>query len=218
MGMTQKPRRSRHSGNIQHPRGQKRPGKCRATSKWCWPFFLTPMGWCITSMHHKAKTLTKNTTWKSFVAFMMLCSARDQTCGQQERGSCIMTMHSSFLTTDSDFLGQTQHSCGSRGSLLSRLRSLGLLAVPPPENAAERDSIWVTRRHYMEHDSQAVLHSQKGIPEMLQTMVDPLGEVCSVTRRLLQRGLGLQTSRHVNVFFPAKGWILFEQPTYSANQ
>ena len=49
---------------------------------------------------------------------------------------------------------------------------------------------------------------------MLRTMAEPLGEVCSVTRRLLRRGLGLQTSRRVNVFFPAKGRILFEQASY----
>ena len=41
------------------------------------------------------------------------------------------------------------------------------------------------------------------------------GEVCSVTRRLFRRGLWLQTTRHVNVFFPAKGRILFEHATYS---
>jgi len=58
---------------------------------------------------------------------------------------------------------------------------------PPPENAAERDSIWVMRRHYTEHDGQAVLHSQRGIPEMLRTMAEPLVEVCSITRRLLRR-------------------------------
>jgi hypothetical protein len=70
----------------------------------------------------------------------------------------------------------------------------------------------------MEHNGQAVLHSQNGILEMLSKMVELLGEVCSVTRRLLRRGLGLQTSRLVNVFFPAKGWILFEQPTYTLQQ
>jgi hypothetical protein len=63
----------------------------------------------------------------------------------------------------------------------------------------------------MEDDGQAVLHSRRGIPEMLQKMVELLGEVCSVTRRLLKRGVGLQTFRHVNVFFPAKVQILFEQ-------
>jgi len=47
---------------------------------------------------------------------------------------------------------------------------------------------------------------------MLRTIAEPLGEVCSVTRRLLRKGLGLQTSRRVNAFFPAKGRILFEQP------
>jgi hypothetical protein len=66
----------------------------------------------------------------------------------------------------------------------------------------------------MEHESQAVLHLQKGILEMLRKMVEPLEKVCSVTGRLLRRGLCLQTSRRVNVFFPAKDWILFEQPTY----
>jgi hypothetical protein len=45
-------------------------------------------------------------------------------------------------------------------------------------------------------------------------MAEPLGEVCSVTRRLLQRVFGLQKSRPVNVFFLAKGQILFEQPMY----
>ena len=34
--------------------------------------FFVPVGLCITSAHHKAKTLTKNTTWKSFVAFVIL--------------------------------------------------------------------------------------------------------------------------------------------------
>jgi len=67
----------------------------------------------------------------------------------------------------------------------------------------------------MEHDGQAVLHSQRGIPEMRRTLAEPLGEVCSVTRKLLRRRLGLHTSRHVNVFFPAKGQILSEQATCS---
>ena len=75
------------------PEAKKKPGKCGETSKWCWPFSLTAMEWCITSTHHKAKTLTKNTTWKSFVTFVMLCGARDRTCGQREGGSCIMTSH-----------------------------------------------------------------------------------------------------------------------------
>ena len=48
-----------------------------------WLFSLTLMGWWIMSTHHKAKTLTKNTTWKSFVTFVILCSGRDQTCGQR---------------------------------------------------------------------------------------------------------------------------------------
>jgi len=49
---------------------------------------------------------------------------------------------------------------------------------------------------------------------MLKKMADPLGEVCSVTRRLLRRGLGFQASRRANVFFLGKGQILFEQAMY----
>jgi hypothetical protein len=51
---------------------------------------------------------------------------------------------------------------------------------------------------------------------MLRKMAEPLAEVCSVTRRLLRRGLGLKTSRGVKCIFPAKGQILFEQPMYKA--
>jgi hypothetical protein len=125
---------------------------------------------------------------------------------------------SSLLATYSNFLGQTQHSCNSTGSQLSRHGSLRFVAVLPPENAAENNSIWVMRRHYTEYDCQAVLHSQKGITGMLRTIVEPLGKVCSVTRRLLWRALGLQTSRRVNVFLLAKGHILIEQPLYFSNK
>ena len=53
---------------------------------------------------------------------------------------------------------------------------------------------------------------------MLREMAEPLGEECSVTARLLRTGLGLQTSWRVNVFFPAKGRILFEQPSYTTQK
>ena len=68
--------------------------------------------------------------------------------------------------------------------------------------------------------STGSLHSRHGflrffgIPEMLRTMEERIVEVCSVTRSLLRRALGLQVSRRVNVFFAAKGRILFEQTTY----
>ena len=70
--------------------------------------------------------------------------------------------------------------------------------------------------HVVVHHEYA-LHSHTGIPKMLRTMAKPLGEVCSVTRRLLRRVLGLQTSSRVNVFFPAKGRILFEQDSYTVS-
>ena len=49
---------------------------------------------------------------------------------------------------------------------------------------------------------------------MFRKMVEPLREVPSVTRRLPQRGLRLQTSRRANIFFPAKRQIHFEHATY----
>jgi hypothetical protein len=86
---------------------------------------------------------------------------KDQTCGNVAAASWQHT--SSFLATDSKFLGQTQHSCSLISSLLSKHAPLRFLGAPPPENAAEKDSTWITIRHYTEHDSQAVLHSQRGI-------------------------------------------------------
>jgi hypothetical protein len=43
-------------------------------------------------------------------------------------------------------------------------------------------------------------------------MAEPLGEVCSVTGRLLRRGFGFQTSRRVNVFFRPKVGYFFNRP------
>jgi hypothetical protein len=81
--------------------------------------------------------------------------------------------------------------------------------------AAERDSIWVTRRHYSEHDGKSVFHSQRGIQKKVRKMAEPLEEVRSDTRRLLRKGLGLQTSRHgVRVFFLDPISDNFEHTTY----
>jgi hypothetical protein len=46
------------------------------------------------------------------------------------------------------------------------------------------------------------------------TMVEELGEVCALPRRLLWRGLGFCTSKPINVFLLTKGSILFEHTTY----
>ena len=87
-----------HNGNIHHPRGQRKHGRSPTTSRLCWPFFfLTPVGWCITNTHHKAKPSPKSTTRGYFVAFVMLCGANDRTCGQQNLGSSITTMHLPIL-------------------------------------------------------------------------------------------------------------------------
>ena len=87
------PETKMQSSQWRHPstRGQKRQGRFAATSKSCWQFSLTAVGWCIMSTHHKAKTLPKNITRRSSVIFVMPCDANDQTCGKREIGSSIMT-------------------------------------------------------------------------------------------------------------------------------
>ena len=76
MGTTRKPRRSGHSGNIQHPRGQKKARQVQSNVKVMLTVLFDSIWWCITSTHHKAKTLTKNATWKSFIALVM-CAAQE---------------------------------------------------------------------------------------------------------------------------------------------
>jgi hypothetical protein len=45
------------------------------------------------SMHHRVKQSSKSTAiGMSSIAYVMLCSARDQSCGQQAFGTSIMTM------------------------------------------------------------------------------------------------------------------------------
>jgi hypothetical protein len=172
---------SHQSGNIQHPWGHKSPGKCRVMSKWCWPFSLTLMGWCITSMHHKAKTLTNNTTWKSFV---MLYRSRDWTCGQWEHGSCIMTMH--HLIPRNWFKLSWPNTTFVWFDRLPTLPTwlLVIFGCSPTWKRSWKGLILVTRWHYMKHNDQAVFHSQRGITDMLRKMAELVGEVCLVTRRL----------------------------------
>ena len=52
-------------------------------------------------LHHEyapqGQTVTKESTREYFVAFVMLCGANDQTCGQQKLGSSITTTHPPIL-------------------------------------------------------------------------------------------------------------------------
>jgi hypothetical protein len=95
MGMTQKRRWSRHSGNIWHPRGQKKHGRSAARS--CLPFSFIPVEWCIMSMNHKAKPSQKSTTKRSFATSVILCNSNDRICGQQNLGSSITTTYQPIL-------------------------------------------------------------------------------------------------------------------------
>jgi hypothetical protein len=91
--------------------------------------------------------------------------------------------------------------------------SVWILVISPAENAAERNPIWVKKRHHAECDGPAEHHSKGRVPEVFPTMADALGEVCALTMRLLWRGLGFCTSKSINVFLVTKGSILFEHTT-----
>lgn len=45
------------------------------------------------SMHLEVKTLTKSTTLRLLIIFVMLCKANDQIFGQEELDSFIITKH-----------------------------------------------------------------------------------------------------------------------------
>ena len=194
-GTTQKQRRSSHNGSIHKPQGQRKHGRSTATSRFCWPFFPTPMGWCITNTHHKAKQSPKSTMRRYFVTFVMPCGTNDWTCGQQKLGSSITTMHPPILRIWFKVFWLNTTFLWFVSSLLSQHGPLWFLAVPQTENAAERDLIWVKRRHYAERDSPAGHDSTRRFPEMFPAMAGPLEEVCALPRRLLWRGLGFQTSK-----------------------
>ena len=73
--------------------------------------------------------ITKEYYRMSSVAYVMLCGARDRSCGQQAI-SASFTIFSTFFALDSEFfLGEKLDSCGSPGSLLSWYGSLRHLAV-----------------------------------------------------------------------------------------
>ena len=73
---------------------------------------LVELSLYTTSTHHRVKQSPKSTTGMYSVAYVMLCGARDRSCGQQAIGATITTMFSRFLALESD-------SCGSAGSLFS---------------------------------------------------------------------------------------------------
>ena len=84
-------------GTFIIPEAKESTCRSAATSRICWPFFSTPVGWCITNTHHNAKPSPNSTSRGYFVAFVLLCSANDRTCVQQNLGSAITTMHLPIL-------------------------------------------------------------------------------------------------------------------------
>jgi len=99
VGLRLRPRNKCAVFTIKHP-SFPRPQKARqvrSNVKDVLIVFSTPVGWCITNTHHKANPSPKNTTRGYFVAFVMLCGAKDRTYGQQNLGSSITIMHPPIL-------------------------------------------------------------------------------------------------------------------------
>ena len=110
---------------------------------------------------------------------------------------------SAFLTTDPNFLGQTQHSCGSTGSLLSQHGCLWFLALPPPENAAETDSVWVKRRHYTEHDGQAAHCLQEAFQKCFE-QCRPTGRSVISHKETTSKGIRVADLQACKCIFPGQ--------------
>jgi len=158
-------------------------------------FFLTPVGWCITNTHHKAKPSPKSTTRGYFVAFVMLCGANDRTCGQQNLGSSITTMHLPILRIwFKVFWLNTTFPWFVRLPTLPTWPPV-IFGCSPNWKCPWKGPVWIKKRHYAEHDSPAEHDSTRSFPEMFPTMAGLLEEVCALPRRLLWRGLGFQTSK-----------------------
>jgi len=116
------PERKAQSSQWKHPSFQrpKKARQVRSNVKVLLTFFSTPLGWCITNTHHKAKSSPKSTTRGYFVAFVMLCGVNDRTYGQQNVAAPSRQCTRLFFASDTRFFGKTQHSPDSSGSLLSR--------------------------------------------------------------------------------------------------
>ena len=61
-----------------------------------------------TSTHHRVKQSPKSTTGISSVTYMILCGARDRSCGQKAIGASFTTISSTFLALDLDFWRETR--------------------------------------------------------------------------------------------------------------
>lgn len=98
----------------------------------------------------------------------------------------------SLFSSETDYLGQTQHLSGMSHCYLSHMASCDVLLAPQAEAATERNLIWAMRKH-AKFSSPAVIYSKRGFPERLPTMSRPLGEVFVTPRRAWWRGLWFQT-------------------------
>ena len=143
--------------------------------------------------HHRVKQSAKSTTGMSSIAYVMLCGARDRSCGQQIIGASITTMLQHIPRTWFRFFGEKPDSCDFPGSLLAWYGSLWLLVVPQTQEAIERKAI---------SDKRAKHHSERGFLGMFPTMAALVGEVCGIPRSLLWGWLGFQHFKYVCFFFP----------------
>jgi len=216
-GKTQKQRRSPHIGNIHHPRGQRRHGRSAATSRFCWPFYSTPVGWCITNTHRKAKPSPKSTTRGYFVAFVMLCGANDRTCGRQNLAAPSRQCTRPFFASDSRFfwLNTTLPWFVRLPTLPTWL--LVIFGCSPNWKCRWKGTDLSQEKTLCGTRQPSCTWFHKKLSRNVPAMAGPLEEVCALPRRLLWRGLGFQTSKQIIVFLPTKGPILLNRSrTYRA--
>ena len=121
---------------------------------------------------------------------------------------------SSFLATDPNFLGQTQHSSGSTGSLLSRHGSLRFLALPPPENAAERTR-FESRDDIIRNTTAKLYSIRKEAFRHASNNGRTAGISVFTHKGTTSKGIRVADLQACKCVFPAKGRILFEHFLHS---
>ena len=212
-GSTRKPRRSRHSGNSQHPRGQKGQAseeqrqsdfdrffysrgvvshECAPQSHINKEYYLEVLRRLRDAVRRKRPDLWAEGTWQLY---------HDNA-----------PAHSSQLIQT--FLAKHNMHVVRQTPYSPDMAPCDFWLFPHLTTQLKGTRLETRYDIIRNTNKQDVLRPQIDIPEMPRTMAEPLGEVCSVTRRLLRRGLVLQISRRVNVFFPAKCPIVFDQATY----
>lgn len=129
--------------------------------------------------------------------------------GKENREAPSWQGTSPFFPSDSSFLADHNIHLLSQATYSPDITHLRLLTLPQTGNVAERDPVWIARRHCAEPNCRTSFCSQRALHEMFLTMAGPLGEVCVLKR------IRVSDPQKSYCFFSSDQCsILFEQTSY----